>query len=619
MYGSHYSSAGVVLQYMIRQEPYTRMSVNFQGGKFDVPDRIFHDLGKTWKSLLNSVSDVKELIPEFFFCPEMLINSNNLPLGTLQDDVTKVDDVKLPPWAKDAHDFIALHRKALESDYVSDNLHHWIDLIFGYKQTGEAAIEANNVFFYLTYEGAIDIDSIPDYATREATVCQVINFGQTPSQLLDVPHVPRLPRKECFYCFSSDFIDRIIAFTPSGLKSVKANAASVCAVKASAERLITIHSDGTANFFTWKISRDATYASSIFVAHDRAKRMDVDYGKVRPVAHNLHAAAPPISSEETKIVCGDRSRFSCQQVSLSVVDGGSGRVVSCGYWDDALRVHSLDTMREIAAAVSGHIGAITCVQMDRQGGSTIITGGEDGTCRVWVLENASVLQSYYDEMRPAGIDSCFYDASLICLHVLCGHHSAIVAMFYSADMDMVVSSSEEGTINLHSVRKGVFIRTIAYRTGKKYSQLHLTPHGYIVTFSENEKELSLHWINGQHLILVKSPSRYYYCSTLTRLCIIFLRISCMTSNSLSDSLVCGHGDGILRFFRLKDLELIHSIDFSHHTHPTSAWFSQGKELKLYMPSSCSRNRQLLPSGWPQRWILQRLYRQRLHTNLMFCA
>ena len=33
---------------------------------------------------------------------------------------------------------------ALESKYVSDNLQHWIDLIFGFKQRGPDAVTAHN-------------------------------------------------------------------------------------------------------------------------------------------------------------------------------------------------------------------------------------------------------------------------------------------------------------------------------------------------------------------------------------------------------------------------------------------------------------------------------------------
>lgn len=60
----------------------------------------------------------------------------------------------LPPWAKSERDLVRKLKKALnESKYASDHLHEWIDLIFGYKQQGHEALKADNLFFYLTYEG----------------------------------------------------------------------------------------------------------------------------------------------------------------------------------------------------------------------------------------------------------------------------------------------------------------------------------------------------------------------------------------------------------------------------------------------------------------------------------
>jgi neurobeachin-like protein 1/2 len=100
----------------------------------------------------------------------------------------KVNDVTLPKWAKNPEHFIYMHRKALESDYVSEHLHEWIDLIFGYKQQGVEAEKALNVFMYCSYEGAIDLDAITDRVERHATEGMISNFGQTPTQLLKVAY-----------------------------------------------------------------------------------------------------------------------------------------------------------------------------------------------------------------------------------------------------------------------------------------------------------------------------------------------------------------------------------------------------------------------------------------------
>ncbi|XP_050083063.1 WD repeat and FYVE domain-containing protein 3 isoform X2 [Anopheles aquasalis] len=157
-YGTHYSSAMIVCAYLVRLEPFTQHFLRLQGGHFDLADRMFHSIKEAWYSASRqNMADVKELIPEFFYLPEFLENSNRFDLGTKQNGEV-LNDVVLPPWARnDAREFIRIHREALECDYVSRHLHLWIDLIFGYKQRGQASVEAINVFHHLFYEGNVDI------------------------------------------------------------------------------------------------------------------------------------------------------------------------------------------------------------------------------------------------------------------------------------------------------------------------------------------------------------------------------------------------------------------------------------------------------------------------------
>ncbi|GFQ88429.1 WD repeat and FYVE domain-containing protein 3 [Trichonephila clavata] len=188
-YGTFYSSAMIVASYLVRMEPFTQHFLHLQGGHFDLADRMFHSIKDAWLSAAkHNMADVKELIPEFFYLPEFLLNSNNFDLGSKQNGVP-LNDVVLPPWSKgDPREFIRVHRQALECDYVSAHLHEWIDLIFGYKQQGPAAVEAVNVFHHLFYEGNVDIYSIDDPLKKNATIGFINNFGQIPKQLFKKAH-----------------------------------------------------------------------------------------------------------------------------------------------------------------------------------------------------------------------------------------------------------------------------------------------------------------------------------------------------------------------------------------------------------------------------------------------
>ncbi|XP_026675054.1 lysosomal-trafficking regulator isoform X2 [Ceratina calcarata] len=187
-YGSHYSNSGTVLHFLVRLPPFTSMFLCYQDDNFDIPDRTFHALATTWRlTSCDSTTDVKELIPEFFYLPEFLLNSEGFNFGVRQNG-NRVGDVELPKWCGgDARLFILAHRAALEADLVREVLPYWIDLVFGFRQTGRPAVEAINVFHPATYYG-FNVDQIADPLERQAWETMVRTYGQTPAQLFRVAH-----------------------------------------------------------------------------------------------------------------------------------------------------------------------------------------------------------------------------------------------------------------------------------------------------------------------------------------------------------------------------------------------------------------------------------------------
>jgi len=60
----------------MRRSLITFLNHHFFMFRFDVADRQFHSIAQTWKLLMDTPNDVKELIPEFFYFPEFLKNMN---------------------------------------------------------------------------------------------------------------------------------------------------------------------------------------------------------------------------------------------------------------------------------------------------------------------------------------------------------------------------------------------------------------------------------------------------------------------------------------------------------------------------------------------------------------
>ena len=101
-----------------------------------------------------------ECIPEYFSDPSVFVSQH-----------ANMEDITLPAWCSAPAEFIRWHRAMLESDYVSNHLHLWINLNFGwrwigrmrcrYQLSGEAAIEAKNV--PLVQEGVKGLTKNPGF------------------------------------------------------------------------------------------------------------------------------------------------------------------------------------------------------------------------------------------------------------------------------------------------------------------------------------------------------------------------------------------------------------------------------------------------------------------------
>ena len=178
-YGSHYSNPAYVCHYLTRLFPYSIIAQLIQGNNFDSADRLFIDFNKSFYGASNTKCDLRELIPEMYFQPELFRNINKLNLGKLQaiskenstyqilkkkynlkeDKLVRVEGVLLPDYCdENPEKFICFMREMFERPEIKIN--DWIDIIFGYAQFNEQAYNIKNVFSPYCYHGYLKLDKI---------------------------------------------------------------------------------------------------------------------------------------------------------------------------------------------------------------------------------------------------------------------------------------------------------------------------------------------------------------------------------------------------------------------------------------------------------------------------
>ncbi|XP_070771661.1 WD repeat- and FYVE domain-containing protein 4 [Enoplosus armatus] len=367
-YCTHYSSAIIVASFLVRMEPFSHTFQTLQGG-FDIPERMFHSVKKEWESASrDNMGDVRELIPEFFYLPDFLLNSNHIQLGCMEDG-TALGDVELPPWAKDdPQEFIRVHREALESDYVSSHLHLWIDLIFGYRQQGPAAVESVNSFhpYFYAQRGRQDAK---DPIIKSTILGYVSNFGQVPKQLFTKPHPPRSGSKKegsspphpTPFFFK---LDKLKTTAQPFRELPRGPVGQILCLEKEVmvlERNRLLLSPLLGCFFSWGFPDNS-------------------------------CAFKNNATEKTFAVCeslcdwGETLCAACPNPT-TIVTAGTSSVVCV--WDVAVNKDKVTHMK-LRQPLYGHTDSVTCLAVS-EAHSMIVSGSSDLTCIMWDMEELSYI------------------------------------------------------------------------------------------------------------------------------------------------------------------------------------------------------------------------------------
>jgi len=469
-FGTHYLPGRIVLGYMLRLEPYASLLVKFEKGH-DAAARMFHVLKDAWDSGLRDPADNKELIPEFFYLPDIFANYNQYAFGTkIQESETeikyvRVDQVVLPTWAKTAHIFVKNNALALESRLASLALDKWIDLIFGENQQESK--------FYNVFKPFCDEETIASMKIKpnESQLTEIQEFGMNPIKLFREKHPQRTDQsvrmKIQYAIFDAVFdqkAERLFALLKVHTFSEK-NA--VCFIDAYDKKVISILN-------TQKLYK--TKEGYINVPHEKSIIFDKREINLFPY--------------KTLYSEGSKTFNNCDAQRCFITFDNGNYVMTCRHYDNTVKFININT-GEIEKTLSFHKSTVNaiCSTFDKK---KIFTGSNNGVLAMWNYPK-----------KDKNFSPVWY---------VCDHKMPIISLDANEKIDLIITGGLDGAISIRTITTGKFVRIIypnllIKNTQYEISHVRISFRGYIVILARAK---NLRSIEGDYKLIYSINGELIY-------------------------------------------------------------------------------------------------------------
>jgi WD40 repeat protein len=366
--------------------------------------------------------------------------------------------------------------------------------------------------------------------------------------------------------------------TPKKQFGSKKTSGAIIYMHAIADSIFVIHSDFT--LCTYKLQPIRGEAPFYF-------RID----KARALECKDVVLSKPIEIDESYNYVDDRQPQ--RNASFAIAFGANFRapssggsssdpthvLFSCGYFDNSVKIHSLDSF-QLQSNINGvHRGRINCLEVDDEG-AIMVTGGDDATGHIWIVDHNALASAITDGFvksslgRDRSEETRCYHA-----HTLLGHVTPICCIAMCTKLDVVLTGSLDGSICIHNIRSGKFNRALHVDavTGKVQEscagngipvrKLAIYNDGFFVAHL-CDGSLHVISINGQQL-----------CSTNAGE-IINTMIICPKS----EAVITGGDKGCVRIWALPDLTLRCTVDVKKNGAITGIALTPGAQQFLCIGS-----------------------------------